>query len=92
MSDLVIEDGVPIPPWQRDSVEDTRSPLRKAVESLEIGQSIFLEALSDMDSKKVKGKLSNAAAGARLGNQQKKFTVKTAEKNGVQGARIWRLK
>ena len=91
MSEFEIEDGVPIPAWTK-GYSMPKSPLRVAVESLEKDQSIFLAVEEGMDIQRTKGRLSAAAAAAKLTFLGRKFVVRTHEKNGVMGGRIWRTK
>jgi len=91
MSEFEVEDGVPIPPWAKGRTMP-RSPLRIAVESLEIGQSIFVPKVRGIDLSRTKSRVTTAGQNAKLTFPSRKFSVRLHEKDGVSGARIWRTK
>ncbi|MBS0219165.1 MAG: hypothetical protein JSR91_00335 [Proteobacteria bacterium] len=84
VSEIVIERGIPIPkPRGRGRV---RTPLRFALDKMEIGDSICVYN----DGGGIK-KTQQVAAGRAARLKPKKFVTRRLVENGLQIVRIWRV-
>jgi hypothetical protein len=84
-----IETGIPIPEIQRGGFRTETYPFQQ----LEVGQSFFVPGTTEKPNPAKSLASTVSSATRRYGKTDgRKFTIRTAEENGVKGARIWREK
>lgn len=86
-----VERGVPIPPAYVPTARMPKTPLRLAVEALQIGESFFIRPGRTM--RQLRGSThSILKQAAKSCGDGRGFVVRTVTEGGHEGLRIWRTK
>jgi hypothetical protein len=88
MAKFKIEKGIPLSKVQYKGEKDRRiSPLKKALMSMENGDSLFLPRINDENPHRQRSRLGAMFTTLR----PKQWVTRTVTENGKDGVRIWRI-